>query len=166
MDLGLRLLIENAVFFVIATGFLSIAGWSWRNVQPFELPDPLPGWFKYWFVSVQVLGILPPGIALIWGILHNEPILYVVFAAYFSMLALQILTESLTLRQWHSVIWVMVPYLYVPYRLWQLYEGFALTTLTTDFVWVQLLLLAEIVIWGINYLLDLAQLPRLLRWKN
>jgi len=165
MNLGLRLLVENAVFFTLATGFLAITGWSWRNVEPFALPEPLPGWFKYWFGSVQVLGILPPAIALIWAILHNEPIVWSIFAAYFILLALQILTETLTLRKWQSVVWVMVPYLYVPYRLWQLYEGFALTTITTDLVWIQLILLAEIVIWGINYLLDLAQLPRLFRWK-
>lgn len=88
-----------------------------------------------------------------------------VFAAYFVLLGLQVLSEILTLKQLHSVVWVMVPYLYVPYRLWQLYEGFELTTGRPDLVWIQLILTAEIVVWGINYLLDLAQLPRLFRWQ-
>ncbi|PSR16804.1 hypothetical protein C8255_15865 [filamentous cyanobacterium CCP3] len=161
----LRLLVENAVFFVIATAFLAITGWAWRYVDPFDLPKPLPGWFKYWFGSVQVLGIVPPLIALVWAIWRSEPAVWMVFAAYFALLGLQILSELLTLKQLHSVVWVMVPYLYVPYRLWQLYEGIELTAGRPGLAWIQLILAAEIVVWGINYLLDLAQLPRLFRWQ-
>ncbi|PSN15222.1 hypothetical protein C7293_08295 [filamentous cyanobacterium CCT1] len=161
----LRLLVENAVFFGIATAFLAITGWAWRHIAPFDLPKPLPGWFKYWFGSVQVLGIVPPLGALVWAIWHNEPAVWMVFAAYFVLLGLQILSELLTLKQLHSVVWVMVPYLYVPYRLWQLYEGIDLTAGRPELAWIQLILAAEIVVWGINYLLDLAQLPRLFRWQ-
>ncbi len=128
------------------------------------MPKPLPGWFKYWFGSVQFLGILPPFAALVWGVWQNQPLVWMVFLAYFILLILQILFESLTLRRLHSVTWVMVPYLYVPYRLWQLYEGFLLMPGRPDLAWVQWLLLAEIAVWGINYLLDLSQLPRLFQW--
>jgi hypothetical protein len=31
---------------------------------------------------------------------------------------------------------------------------------------IQILLMGEIVVWGVNYLLDLAQLPRLLQWPG
>lgn len=165
MTVGFHLLLESTVFFVIATGFLAIAGWAWRHVNPFELPKPLPGWFKYWFGLVQVLGILLPLGALVWAIWQGEPLIWMIFAAYFLLLGLQILTEFLTLKQLKSVVWVMVPYLYVPYRLWQLYEGFELTTGRSDLAWIQLLLAAEIVVWGISYLLTLAQLPRLFRWQ-
>ena len=165
MAIELRLLVENAVFFVVATAFLAITGWAWRHVTPFDLPKPLPGWFKYWFGSVQVLGIVPPLGALVWAIWHGEPAVWMVFAAYFVLLGLQILSEIFTLKQLHSVVWVMVPYLYVPYRLWQLYEGIELTADRPDLAWVQLILAAEIVVWGSNYLLDLAQLPRLFRWQ-
>ncbi|MGB3491779.1 MAG: hypothetical protein WBA57_03560 [Elainellaceae cyanobacterium] len=41
-----------------------------------------------------------------------------------------------------------------------------LTQNELDSSWVQILLIGEIVVWGINYLLDLAQLPRLFRWPN
>ncbi len=165
MTVGFHLLVENTIFFVIATGFLAIAGWAWRHVTPFELPKLLPGWFKYWFGSVQVLGLVPPLVALVWAIWQGESLIWMVFSAYFVLLGLQILSELLTLRQLRSVVWVMVPYLYVPYRLWQLYEGVELTADRPDLAWVQLLLGAEIVVWGINYLLDLAQLPRLFRWQ-
>lgn len=82
------------------------------------------------------------------------------------MLGLQILFEILTLRQFHTVVWVMVPYLYLPYRIWQLYEGLSLLSLENELMWVRTLLLVEIVLWTLNYALDVSQLPRLLRWDN
>lgn len=166
-SLMIRLLIENGVFFAIATGFLLITNGAWRRVKPYELPQPLPGWFKYWFGSVQVLGLLPPLGALIWwGVWQHQTDVLLVFLAYFVMLGIQIVSEFLTLRQFQSVVWVMVPYLYVPYRLWQLYEGIDVLNLEGELRWVQLILIGEIGVWGINYLLDLAQLPRLFRWAG
>ena len=85
--------------------------------------------------------------------------------AYFLMLGLQILSEILTLRQFHTVVWVMVPYLYLPYRIWQLYEGLSLLSPENELMWVRNLLLVEIVLWTLNYALDVSQLPRLLRWE-
>jgi len=35
-----------------------------------------------------------------------------------------------------------------------------------DLAWVRWLLVAEIAVWGINYLLDLSQLPRLFQWDD
>lgn len=166
MHPGFRLLLENSLFFLIATGFLAITAWTWRKVSSYSLPKPLPDWFKYWFSSVQILGVLPPLAALIWGIWQRQPIVWVVLTGYFVLLILQILCEILTLRQLHSVVWVMVPYLYVPYRLWQLYEGVMLTAGRDDLGWFRELLVAEIFVWGINYLLDLSQLPRLFQWGD
>jgi len=88
-----------------------------------------------------------------------------VLAFYFLMLGLQILSEIITLKQFQSVVWVMVPYLYLPYRLWQLYEGLTILNSDSELMWVRTLLIIEIVLWTGNYLLDLAQLPRLLRWE-
>ncbi len=160
------LLIENGVFFIVATGFLSITAWAWQNQQPFKLPQTLPGWFKYWFGSVQLLGTVPPLGALGWSLWQGDFLVAMVFTAYFAMLALQVLSEIVTLRQLRSVAWVMVPYLYLPYRLWQLYEGLRWTTAEAAPSWIQLILIGEIGVWGVNYLLDLAQLPRLFRWPE
>lgn len=60
----------------------------------------------------------------------------------------------------------MVPYLYLPYRIWQLYEGWILLGSAGELMWVKNLLLVEIVLWTVNYALDVAQLPRLLRWEQ
>jgi hypothetical protein len=158
--------LEDILFLAIATLFLVIVGWSWRSRPPYTLPTPLPGWFRFWFGTVQVLAILPPLVALVWGIWQPYDAVLPVFASYFLMLGLQILAEFLTLRRYRSVVWVMVPYLYLPYRWWQLYEGFTLIGGDTELVWVRAILIGEIVLWVGNYLLDLAQLPRLLYWKS
>lgn len=59
----------------------------------------------------------------------------------------------------------MVPYLYLPYRFWQLYEGWKFLSAETDLTWVRNLLIVQIVLWVVNYALDVTQLPRLLRWE-
>lgn len=165
MDIGTQLSVENAIFFVTATGFLILTERAWRNLESFQLPKPLPSWFPLWFGGVQLLGGVPPLLALGWGIWQGIPTVWTVWTAYFIMLALQILTEALTLRKNQSVVWVMVPYLYVPYRLWQLYEGLSVIE-GQGLDWMEILLIGEMGVWSINYLLDLAQLPRLLRWPG
>lgn len=161
------LLVENLLFFAIATSFLVIVGWAWRQSKPFYLPEPLPGWFRIWFGSVQLLGVIVPLVAmLLWGVWWGHSSVLTVFIPYFVMLGLQILFEILTLRQFHSVVWVMVPYLYLPYRIWQLYEGLSILSPESELTWVRNLLILEIVVWTVNYALDIAQLPRLLRWET
>lgn len=162
----IKLLLENLLFFAIATSFLVVVGWAWRQSKPYSLPQPLPVWFNIWFFTVQVVGGLVPLLAiLLWGVWWGYSSVLTVLIPYFAMLGLQILSEIVTLRQFHSIVWVMVPYLYLPYRVWQLYEGLTLLNPASELMWVQNLLLVEIVLWTLNYALDLSQLPRLLRWE-
>ncbi len=166
LNINLYLFLENLLFLVIATSFIVIVGWAWRHSKPFSLPEPLPAWFKIWFGTVQVVGIVLPLLAmLLWGVWWGYSSVLTVLIWYFVMLGLQILSEILTLRQYHSVVWVMVPYLYLPYRIWQLYEGLTLLSPESELMWVRHLLIVEIVLWIANYALDVAQLPRLLRWE-
>lgn len=124
LNSDLNILLENLLFLVVATSFLVIVGWAWRHSKPFELPQPLPAWFKGWFLTVQVVGgLLPLVVMLLWGVWWGYSSVLTVLVPYFVMLGLQILSEILTLRWFHSVVWVMVPYLYLPYHIWQLYQG-------------------------------------------
>ena len=159
----LNLFYEDLCFLVIATAFFVVVGWAWRSAKPYDLPQPLPDWFKIWFLSVQIGGGLLPLIGLCWGIWHGDSRVVAVLGSYFVMLGLQVLTESVSLHQFRSVVFVMVPYLYLPYRIWQLYEGMMFAE-ADELGWMRSLLLAEIVLWIVNYALDLSQLPRLLRW--
>lgn len=167
LDTNFYLFLENLIFFAIATAFCAIVGWAWRNTKPMTFPKPLPGWFKIWFGTVQVVGVLVPLVAmLLWGVLWGYTSVLTVFIWYFVMLGLQILSESVTLRQFQSVVWVMVPYLYLPYRIWQLYEGLSLLNPESELIWIRSLLILQIVLWTANYALDVSQLPRLFHWET
>lgn len=163
----LYLFLENLLFFTLATLFTVVVGWANRHTKPMTLPEPLPGWYKIWFGTIQVGGILLPLVVmLLWGVLWGYQSVLTVLVWYFVMLGLQILSESVTLKKFHSVTWVMVPYLYLPYRIWQLYEGLTLVGYEPELMWVRNLLLLEIVLWALNYVLDVSQLPRLFRWET
>lgn len=159
----LNLLSENLLFLVVATSFLIFMGWMWRSSKPFSIPEPLPAWFKTWLFIVLLVGVALPLLAMLlcWG---NQSVLQA-FIPYFVMLGFQILSESVTLNRFHSCAWVTIPCLYLPYRIWQLHTGMTLIG-GDELVWVQRLLLAEIVLWIFNYGVHLSQLPRLLRWER
>lgn len=160
------LLGENLAFLVVSTAFLGVVGWSWRDLKPYTLPE-LPQWFKLWFGTVQVVGGILPFVALgLWGIWWGYTSVVMIWIPYLTFLGLQILAEIITLRQLQSTVWVMVPYLYVPYRIVQLYEGLDRLEPIPELFWVRVLLWVNIGVWIGNYLLDLAQLPRLWRWPR
>jgi hypothetical protein len=163
----LSLLSENALFFASATAFFWVVGWCWRHSPPYELPKPLPGWFKLWFLSMQAGGIgLPIAALLWWGVWQGHTAVSSILLSYLLMLGLQILSESVALRWFQSTVFVMVPYLYIPYRIWQLYSGWLVLQPDRELAIVRQLLLAEIVLWVANYALDLSQLPRLFHWRD
>lgn len=165
-NINLYLFLENLVFFVIATFFIVVVNRGWKDTKPYTLPLPLPAWYKVWFLSVQLLGgLLPLVVMLLWGVWWSDRTVLTVLGWYFIVLGLQILSEIVTLRQLQNVVWVMVPYIYLPYRFWQLYEGLTLLGSENKLLWVRYLLIFELVLWMVNYALDISQLPRLLRWE-
>ncbi len=166
LNINLRLFLENLLFFFSVTSFLIVVGWAWKHAKPYRIPEPLPKWFKLWFSTVQILGVfLPLLVMVLWGVLWGYTSVLTVIAWYFVMLGLQILSESISVKLFNSVIWVMVPYLYVPYRIWQMYEGLTLLGSANQLWWVQNLLILEIILWTGNYALNVSQLPRLLGWE-
>ncbi len=162
---GLYLLWENLIFLVLVTSFLLFIGWVWREAKPFNLPQPLPSWFKAWLSVVLLMGVVLPLIALLlWGVWWRYTSVVVAIASYFLMLGFQILSESVTINRFQSCVWVMIPCLYLPYRIWQLHTGLTLLSGESELLWVQNLLRLEIGVWIFNYGVHLSQLPRLLRW--
>ncbi|NDJ16633.1 hypothetical protein [Myxacorys almedinensis] len=158
---------ENLFFFAIATAFLAVLGWLWRHTKSFDIPLPLPIWLKFWFFTVQVFGVLVPiGVAIWLRLSSADTLPFAILLSYLLMLALQITTEVVLLRQFHSVAWIAIPYLYLPYRVWQLYQGIVMTTAVGQVGWFQALLVLEIGLWIVNYSFNLIQLPGLLRWDQ
>ncbi|MBD1928998.1 hypothetical protein H6F74_22520 [Trichocoleus sp. FACHB-90] len=161
-----NIFIENILFVIISTSFLVFVDWVWRQAKPFSIPQPLPTWFKAWLSVVLVVGVLFPVLAIVlWGVWWNHESVLLALIPYLVMLALQILSESVTSKRFQSCVWVMIPCLYLPYRVWQLYSGLMLLSLESETIWVQRLLVVEIVLWIFNYGVHLSQIPRLLRWE-
>ena len=138
----------------------------WRHAKPFTLPQTLPPWFKTWFYIVLGIGVVLPLLAMfLWGLWWSHRSVVQALVPYFVMLALQILSEIMALRRFQSCVWVMIPCLYVPYRIWQLFSGLRLLSIVGEPIVVQILLVVEIILWTFNYGVHLSQLPRLLRWE-
>jgi hypothetical protein len=166
-SVSINLLIENLGFWAIATSLLLVGGWMWRNSKPFNIPQPLPAWFPFWLRTVLVVGIILPLLALVWwGIIESSQGVLQALIPYFIMLFLQIISEIVTLRRFHSCIWIAIPCLYLPYRLWQLHQGLNLISNDSKTVWMQWLLIIEMVLWIFNYGVHLSQIPRLLQWDK
>lgn len=155
--------IENLLFVTIATTFFFGIGWLWRSTKPFSIPQPLPSWFRGWLKIVLLVGIALPIAALAyWGVWQGDRSVSIVLISYLAMLGLQILSESVTVNRFRSCVWVTIPCVYLPYRVWQLYRGLLLV----EPAQIQLLLAIEIALWIFNYGVHLSQLPRLLAWSD
>lgn len=151
------------LFVAIATSFFFYIGWLWRSTKPFTIPQPLPSWFRGWLMIVLIGGIALPIVALVyWGVWLGDRAILTVIASYLAMLGAQILSESVTLNRFHSCIWVTIPCVYLPYRIWQLHQGLFIT----ENPQVQLFFWLEIALWVFNYGVHLSQLPRLLGWPH
>ena len=82
---NLNIFLENLLFLILATSFFVVVGWAWRHLKLFSLPEPLPGWFKIWFGTVQVLGVLLPlPIMVLWGVVWGYDQVLTVLLSYYS----------------------------------------------------------------------------------
>ncbi len=158
------LVLENLIFFLVATLFFGMVGWRWRNGRPFSIPQPLPQWFSVWLYIVLAVGVILPILALILN--GGDVNVQRTFIPYFVMLALQIVSESISVRRFQSCVFIMIPCVYLPDRIWQLYTGWTLLTHAESSIWVERLVLIEIALWIFNYGVHLSQIPRLLRWDE
>jgi len=58
----------------------------------------------------------------------------------------------------------MIPYVYLPYRFWQIYIG--LQIIEPQLTFARYVLIINLITWIISYLINLAQLPRLFHWQG
>lgn len=129
----LNLILENLLFLVVTTSFLGFVGWVYRLSLPFSIPQPFPAWFKAWLSVVLVVGVAFPFLAmLVWGVWQGNQSVLQALVPYFVMLGFQILFESVTLNRFQSCVWVMIPCLYLPYRIWQLHTGLTLLSFESE----------------------------------
>ena len=158
-----QLVLANAAFFVVATVFLVWAQWRTEGDAKFPGPAPVGPVFKVWFVVIWLVGIFLPLAALVWdGVINGGTIVWAALGPYFVMFVAQVATEIFTWRRWHSPVWVIVPCLYLPWRLYQVIQGQALvadgpqlTAFTLD---------ALFLLWLINIGVHFTNIPNAMRW--
>ncbi len=162
------LLLENLMFFAIASVILIVGIKRYPNARPFPGPvTPWPAWFKVWFKVIWVVGFLLPIIALVgWGLIAGETITLLALAPYFIMFFLQIGSEQYIWKKHQSPIWVIVPCLYLPWRVWQCVRGLETIEPRADLFFVEYTLWALLILWIINVGVHYTGIPASMRWNE
>ncbi len=164
MSEGAQLVLENGAFFAVACVFLVWAQWRTEGETRFPGPAPVGPVFKVWFVVIWLVGIALPLIALVWdGVVAGRAVVWLALGPYFVMFFAQVGTEIFTWRRWQSPVWVIVPCLYLPWRLYQITQGQALMA-GTDAPLTAFSLDALFVLWLINIGVHFTNIPNAMRW--
>ena len=155
---------QEAIFFTLACACLAWA--QWRMPSPaaaFPGPRPVGPVFKVWLLIIWGIGLVLPIVALVVdGIAGGHATTRFALLPYFLMFFAQVGSELFCWKRWRSPVWVLVPCLYLPWRLWQSWRGLEiaaegpLLTIAT--------LYALIALWIINIGVHYTNIPRTLRW--
>jgi hypothetical protein len=159
-------LLQNVVFFLIASLYVWIGARRAAGTAPFPGPRPPPTWFKIWLVVIWLVGLVLPLVTLvIEGMLNGNRPVAVGLAAYLVMFVAQVATEIFVWKRWRSPIWVIVPCLYLTWRLWQCAWGMSLPGVDGSALavttWIALFAL-----WVINIGVHFTNIPLTLRWDQ
>lgn len=157
-------LAQNSAFFIIASTYVWIGAARARGTAVFPGPRPPSRWFKIWLVVIWLVGLVLPLYALVSaGFIDNIREVRIGIGAYLAMFIAQVATEIFVWKRWRSPIWVIVPCLYLSWRLWQIVwagnlPGVAESTLAS------VTCIALFILWVINIGVHFTNIPRTLRW--
>lgn len=159
--MGQSLLLTNLGFLLCAVACLGWARWRTRPGPVFTGPCPVGPAFKGWLINIWLIGLLLPIVALALG--WSDPLTRLALIPYLVMFVAQVLFELMAWKRWGSPIWVIVPCLFLPWRLFQVWQGLSLAspqTLTTLTLW------ALFVLWVINIGVHFTNIPNTMRWNH
>ena len=161
---GRAILAQEVVFFLLACACLAWAQWRLpAGVAAFPGPRPVGPVFKVWLLIIWGVGLMLPLLALVVdGLLGGSAATRLALLPYFAMFFAQVASELFCWKRWRSPVWVLVPCLYLPWRLWQSFRGLDLATEAPLLTLVTLY--ALIVLWVINIGVHYTNIPRTLRW--
>ena len=159
---------ENLIFVLLTLPFLYVANLRYEGRREFTGPvTPQPDWMRVWTKVAWGVGLGLPLFALIveWQF-GQLPIALLTLGPYFILFFLQIGTEQFCIRQWKSPVWVVVPCLYLPWRLFQIYRGWETTEPIDGTIILDITLSALFVFWVISIAVHYASIPRQMRWDE
>ena len=154
--------LANCAFFAFACLTLVWAQWRTEAGPQFPGPQPVGPVFKVWLVVIWVVGLILPIVALVleWGAPTR-----LALVQYLLMFVAQVGTELFVWKRWRSPVWVLVPCLYLPWRLFQ--SGWGIASVDgTALPWTALTLYALFVLWLINIGVHYTNIVNTLRWAS
>lgn len=161
-----RIVLQETVFFVLACACLAWA--QWRLPKPaarFPGPRPVGPVFKAWLVTIWAVGLVLPLVALVAaGLVGGSTATSLALLPYFAMFVAQVASELLCWKRLGSPVWVIVPCLYLPWRLWQCFRGLEVAADAPLLTVVTLQ--ALIVLWTINIGVHFTNIPATMRWDH
>ena len=160
----LRILLENAGFLTVALLYVAWAQWRTQGDARFPGPAPVGSIFKAWFVVIWLVGILLPLVALVWeGVIGGADVVWLALGPYLLMFVAQVATEIFTWRRLGSPVWVIVPCLFLPWRLYQVVD--AKTILQGQPLPITSFALGALfILWLINIGVHFTNIPNAMRW--
>lgn len=157
---------QNIAFFVIASLYVWIGAQRAAGTAQFPGPRPPPSWFKVWLVVIWVVGLVLPIVTLVVdGVLGGNNDVWVGLGAYLVMFVAQVVTELFVWKRWRSPIWVIVPCLYLTWRLWQIWWAWTLPGVAASEL-ASFTCAALFVLWVINIGVHFTNIPLTLRWDH
>ena len=155
-------IVANVGFFVFACAILVWAQWRSEPGPPFPGPGPVGTVFKAWLIVIWVVGLLMPlaALAIEW-----TPAVRLALLPYLATFVLQVATEIFVWKRWRSPVWVLVPCLYLPWRLFQSWLGIDMVDDGGTPV-ALITMLALFVLWAINIGVHYTNIVNTLRWSH
>ena len=163
--MAVHIVLQEIVFLTLACALLIWA--QWRLPKPaaaFPGPRPVGPVFKVWLVVIWLVGLLLPLAALVVdGWLGGRVDVRLALVPYFAMFFLQVAAELYVWKRWRSPVWVLVPCVFLPWRVYQVSRG--LEVLADPAALLSLVTLyALFVLWVINIGVHYTNIPATLRW--
>lgn len=156
--------LANLAFFLLAGLCLAWAQWRTRPGPPFPGPRPVGTAFKIWLIVIWLVGFLLPLLALVVdGLAGGHRPVRIALGFYLLMFVAQVATEIFVWKRWRSPVWVIVPCLYLPWRLFQAWMGLQVVDgpmLSVVTLW------ALVLLWIINIGVHYSNIANTLRWDH
>lgn len=157
---------QEAAFVAVVVVYLAWAQWRLPvGGPPFPGPRPVGPVFKVWLVVIWAVGLVLPLVALgVDGFWRGYAATRLAILPYLAMFVAQVAFEIWCWKRWRSPVWVIVPCLFLPWRLWQSWRGIELVEAAPLLTVVTLY--ALFVLWLINVGVHYTNIPGTLRWDR